>query len=207
MLRKIGPTLNEQIKRPHYKQAGPPRTMGLRRTRLWMLLRERERERERERASSHAVPISQVPPDDLRMPLVASASVCSLLLFLAVTMSLACHPMDVYLPQPQTKKATTTVPATAMTWSRMTASDAFSRSKTISKALIVSRCDGSTRFPFNYDIISQVHHIVRHKAPCRKGPIKNRVSEERRRGITGRNYREIHRTMEARVGGGKIGRY
>ena len=74
-------------------------------------------------------------PNDLKMakaamPLVASANVCPLLLFFAVTVSLACNPTDIYWP-PQTKiatTATTTTSATAMTWSRMMASEEVSRS-------------------------------------------------------------------------------
>ena len=62
------------------------------------------------------------------VPLVASVSVCSLLLFLAVmvTVNLACNPTDVYW-SPTTNVATTrptpTPPATETTWSRKMASD------------------------------------------------------------------------------------
>lgn len=51
------------------------------------------------------------------VPLVASVKVCSLILFLAVAVSLACNPMDIYSP-PQTKTATTTTER-PMTWSTM----------------------------------------------------------------------------------------
>ena len=60
------------------------------------------------------------------VPLVASVTVCSLFLFLAVTVNLACNPTDVYW-SPTTNVATTrptpTPPATEATWSRKMASD------------------------------------------------------------------------------------